>query len=543
MTDDLEVLDVGIGGETPSDFAALGVLRMRVAANLAAMNISAPNALQSACFGPLLGGRDAIVQAHTGSGKTIAFLLPLIEQLDPSSSEPQALVISPSRELAFQTARVAEALLAGTGLSCAALSGGANPNRQMDKVRKTRPQLLVGTPGRVVELAYEWQKLKLQRVRHLVVDEVDEAFRPPYLQPTRRLLDSFKDGRPLQLVFASATSDAPAVRRAASQLMREPLMLRLTRTAAAGGGGGGRGGGDAAAALPSTIVHGCVVLPQRKHMEALQKLARLEPAPQCLVFVNSPYRARFVAKQLSEQYGTPAAPLFGEQEREERVDLMRRLLDGRTRVVVCTELGARGLDLPSLTHVVNYELPTDERHYVHRAGRCGRAGAEGTVINLVAPETRFVVSKLAKRLDLSLRPLAFHAGRLVDAPAREKMTTREKAAPRTPTVAAAAAAATAATTATSTSPSPSPSPPQSPSPSPSRAVETYATTGRKQTTKQATPPASAPRKKQRGGGAGAGGGRATAAAAAPPPRQQRKSPAERATAAREKAAAKRRAKP
>merc|ERR1740139_1289561 len=270
MTDDLEVLDVGIGGETPSDFAALGVLRMRVAANLAAMNISAPNALQSACFGPLLGGRDAIVQAHTGSGKTIAFLLPLIEQLDPSSSEPQAPVISPSRELAFQTARVAEALLAGTGLSCAALSGGANPNRQMDKVRKTRPQLLVGTPGRVVELAYEWQKLKLQRVRHLVVDEVDEAFRPPYLQPTRRLLDSFKDGRPLQLVFASATSDAPAVRRAASQLMREPLMLRLTRTAAAGGGGGGRGGGDAAAALPSTIVHGCVVLPQRKHMEALQ---------------------------------------------------------------------------------------------------------------------------------------------------------------------------------------------------------------------------------------------------------------------------------
>ena len=107
MTDDLEVLDVGIGGETPSDFAALGVLRMRVAANLAAMNISAPNALQSACFGPLLGGRDAIVQAHTGSGKTIAFLLPLIEQLDPSSSEPQALVISPSRELAFQTAPAA----------------------------------------------------------------------------------------------------------------------------------------------------------------------------------------------------------------------------------------------------------------------------------------------------------------------------------------------------------------------------------------------------------------------------------------------------
>ena len=108
-----------------------------------------------------------------------------------------------------------------------ALSGGANPNRQMDKVRKARPQLLVGTPGRVADLAYEWGKLKLQRVRHLVVDEVDESFRPPYLQPTRRLLDSFGDGRPLQLLFASATSDAPAVRRAASQRMRDPIMIRL----------------------------------------------------------------------------------------------------------------------------------------------------------------------------------------------------------------------------------------------------------------------------------------------------------------------------
>ena len=550
MTDDLEVLDVEIGGETPADFTALGMLRTRVAANLAAMNITAPNALQSACFGSLVGGRDAIVQAHTGSGKTIAFLLPIIEQLNPDSKEPQALVISPSRELAFQTARVAEQLLEGTGLSCVALSGGANPNRQMEKVRKARPQLLVGTPGRVVELAYEWQKLKLQRVRHLVVDEVDESFRPPYLQPTRRLLDSFADGRPLQLVFASATSDAPAVRRAASQLMRDPLMLRLARAA-------GRGG-DSSAALPSTIVHGCVVLPQRKHMEALQKLARLEPPPQALVFVNSPYRAKFVAQQLTEQYGTPAAVLYGEQEREERVDLMRRLLDGRTRLVVCTELGARGLDLPSLTHVVNYELPTDERHYVHRAGRCGRAGAEGTVLNLVAPETRFVVSKLAKRLDLTLKPMAFKAGQLIDAPkvAREKKAPRgeEKAGRErrdsAPSPAAAAADADAADTATGTTPPRSPSP----SPSPPRSAETSAAaSSRVQVAggsgRLATTPASTPRKKQRGGGAGGagggagGGGGTTAAARNAPPPLKKKTPAERAAAAREKAAAKRRAKP
>jgi len=414
-----------IGGEAPetADFESLGV-SIELAANLAANNITAPNALQCAAFASLKEGRDAIVQAHTGSGKTIAFLLPLIEQLDASSKEPQALIISPSRELAFQTARVASMLLEGTGLSCVALSGGANPNRQIERVRKERPQLLVGTPGRVCELAYEWGKLRLQRVRHLVVDEVDEAFQRPYLPDTRRLLDNFGDGRPLQLIFASATADAPAVRRAAMQLMDEPVMLRLQPGAASaagggaaggadGGSGGGDGGGDGkGSGLPSTLEHGVCVLPARKHLEALHRLSNVQPAPKCLVFVNSPHRARMVAKLMGASYGTDVAPLYGEQEREERVAIMRRFLDGRTRLVVCTELGARGLDVPGLTHVVNLEMPTDERHYVHRAGRAGRAGAAGTVLSLVTPEQRFVVDKLAKRLKLRVTPMAVRAGKV-----------------------------------------------------------------------------------------------------------------------------------
>ena len=304
-----------IGGEPPEvpDFASLGVSIERVGANLAATNITAPNALQCATFASLKDGRDAIVQAHTGSGKTIAFLLPLIEQLDASSKEPQALVVSPSRELAFQTARVASMLLEGTGLSCVALSGGANPNRQIERVRKERPQLLVGTPGRVCELAYEWGKMRLQRVLHLVVDEVDEAFQQPYLPHTRRLLDDFGDGRPLQLVFASATADAPAVRRAALQLMDEPVMLRLApgassaAEAAARGAEGGAGGssGDAkGGGLPATLEHGVCVLPARKHLETLHRLSNVAPAPKCLVFVNSPHRAKTVARLMEQSYGT-----------------------------------------------------------------------------------------------------------------------------------------------------------------------------------------------------------------------------------------------
>ena len=169
--------DDPIGPAEAAGFDGLGVTVDRVTANLAELAVTQPNALQRAAFAPISTGRDVIVHAWTGSGKTLAFLLPLLERLDPSSREPQALILCPSRELAFQTLRVAEAALAGSPLRAGGIVGGANPNRQLEKIKKERPQVLVGTPGRVCELAFEWRKLKLQRVRHVVLDEVRRAVR------------------------------------------------------------------------------------------------------------------------------------------------------------------------------------------------------------------------------------------------------------------------------------------------------------------------------------------------------------------------------
>ena len=174
----IEVVAEGApGGET--SFGDLGVGVAKVVANLAASRITTPNALQRAAFAPISKGRDTVLHAWTGSGKTLAFLLPLFELLDAENRAPQALVLCPSRELAFQIHRVAEAALAGSGLSAAAVVGGANPNRQLEKIKKERPQLIVGTPGRVAELSFEWKKLKLQRVRHVIIDEVRGGHTPP----------------------------------------------------------------------------------------------------------------------------------------------------------------------------------------------------------------------------------------------------------------------------------------------------------------------------------------------------------------------------
>jgi len=413
-SDDFERVEVAFDTAPPTvadggGFAALD-LPSQVAANLAALNISAPNALQRASFAPLAAGRDGVLHAPTGSGKTLAFLLPLIAQLDAASREPQALVLCPSRELAFQTHRVAQQLLADSGLRSGIVAGGANPNRQIERLRKERPQLLIGTAGRVGELAYESKKLKLQRVRHLVLDEVDEALVAPHAEPTRRVLDDVSDGRPLQLLFCSATADTPPTRRAALQLMRPPPLLLRLRGAAAGPGGAKARGAE----LPSTIAHGVVAAPARRHLEVLRGLMHTEPKPTVLAFVNSPHRVGVVVDRLWTSYGVAAAPLVGGQEREERVDVMRRLVDGKVRLVVCTEMGARGLDLPHLTHVVNLELPTDAAHYAHRAGRCGRAGRAGTVVSVVADDRAFVVDKIAAQLGVEVTPMRLYEGKLVE---------------------------------------------------------------------------------------------------------------------------------
>jgi superfamily II DNA/RNA helicase len=130
--------------------------------------------------------------------------------------------------------------------------------------------------------------------------------------------------------------------------------------------------------------------------------------------------AQVVCDQLWTSYGVAAAPLYGEQEREERVDVMRRLLDGRVRIAVSTEMGARGLDLPGLTHVVNLDLPTDPSHYVHRAGRCGRAGVAGVVLSIVPPGRAFVVDKLTSALGVPLRDMHIKGGTLHSAPRRRR---------------------------------------------------------------------------------------------------------------------------
>ena len=164
--------------------------------------------------------------------------------------------------------------------------------------------------------------------------------------------------------------------------------------------------------LPRSITHGLISTPRLRALESLKRFLSSKPkVEKALIFVNEPRRVEVIADQLLDM-GYIAAPLHGETDKEDRKEIVSRLRDGRLRLVVTTELAARGLDIPNLTHVINFELPTDPQHYVHRAGRCGRAGQAGLVMNFATPSTKYVVRRFGKRLGIKIRDCEVREGQV-----------------------------------------------------------------------------------------------------------------------------------
>ncbi|KAJ1383139.1 P-loop containing nucleoside triphosphate hydrolase protein, partial [Ochromonadaceae sp. CCMP2298] len=308
----------------------------------------------------------------------------------------QAIIMAPSRELVTQIGSVAGKLFAGTDYRVVTLIGGANVRNQIKHMREDRPQILVATPGRLAELVFRLEQVKLGNVRAVVVDEVDNMMHEPYVGEIETVLQ----GTPLRkmLVLASATSSDPAVAAFADRYTGQAGWRQVAV--------------QGAAALPRTITHGLISVPRMRALEMLRKFLRAKPTVKsALVFVNEPHRVEVVCRELGDM-GLVAAPLHGDSTKEDRKEIITRMRDGRLKLVVCTELAARGLDLPELTHVVNFELPTDAEHYVHRTGRCGRAGKQGLVMNFANPETKFVIRRFGKKLGIKVQDCEIRDGKV-----------------------------------------------------------------------------------------------------------------------------------
>ncbi len=360
---------------TDTTFRGLGV-SAPVAEALAERGIDAPFEIQGRVLPDALAGQDVLAKAPTGSGKTLAFGIPLVERVDPEAPQPSALVLVPTRELAAQVGEVLEHIAAARGLLVATAYGGVGLRDQAKRADKAH--IVVATPGRLEDLASR-RMLSLAGVTMLVLDEADRmldmGFQPQVDRIVRRL------PKTRQTMFFSATLDGEVGRLARSYTI-DPA----------------RHEANPDAETVEEVDHRFVqVTPETKIQTLIDLLG--ESDHHTLVFVRTKRGADRLLAKLRER-GVSAVAMHGDMTQAARERAWARFESGKARTLVATDVAARGLDLDSITHVINFDPPEDNKGYVHRVGRTGRAGRSGVGVTLVTRDQQADVSRIAARLDL-----------------------------------------------------------------------------------------------------------------------------------------------
>jgi ATP-dependent RNA helicase DeaD len=356
---------------------------------LAKQQISEPTPIQVAALPPLAAGKDAYLRAETGTGKTLAYLLPLFTRIDPAQAATQVVIVAPTHELAIQIHRQSceLALNAGLAIRSVLLIGGTATDRQIDKL-KTKPHVVVGSPGRIVELI-ERGKLKANHIRAVVVDEADRTLSEESLNWVQKILSATPATR--QLIFASATIEQQT-RQVLQTMAPELLMLR---------------GG--AVAVNENIEHLYLVCESRDKPDMLRKLLHALKVPRSIVFVHRNEAAEEVASKLTH-HRLAVADLNSELSKKDRKQAMDGIRSGAIRIMIASDLAARGLNIPGITHVFNLDIPTLSKAYLHRVGRTARAGAKGTAVSLVTEIERRLISRYEQDLGISLQRIRVRNG-------------------------------------------------------------------------------------------------------------------------------------
>ena len=366
-----------------SNFIELGVSE-NLADVLKKQGIENPMPVQAAVIPKILGGGNLVAQAPTGTGKTLAYLLPVLQGLDAASRDVQAVILAPTYELAMQIAGIARELTqgAGLGLKVQGLIGGANIARQMDKL-KDKPQLIVGSAGRILELAQK-NKLKLHNVKMLVLDEFDRLFDDQNIDNTAAVVRLLPAER--QVVLVSATAPKKALERA--DFLQHPEVIKVEE--------------DSAAQDRRENLYR--MTPFRNKVETVRHLARRLEVKRGLVFINKVFDAERILAQLRYE-GFMVGTLLGHNNKQARQKAVADFKAGRIKLLLSTDLAARGLDIPDVDYVFNLDLPENAQVYLHRAGRTARAGAKGTVITLADNKEAYKLAQLEKKLGIEFKPL------------------------------------------------------------------------------------------------------------------------------------------
>jgi len=378
-------------------FAELGLHSGLVAA-LVEQQITEPTPIQVAALPVLLAGRDAYLNAETGTGKTLAYLLPLFARLDAEQKLLQVVIVAPTHELAIQIQRQSRDLAqnAGMPIRTLLLIGGTSLDRQIDKL-KTKPHIVVGSPGRLLELI-KTGKLKTKSVNSVVIDEADRLLVHESLTAIREIIQAAPRGR--QLIFASAT-EQPECAEAIATLTHDLVMLRAGATP-----------------VNENIEHLYLVCDGRDKRDVLRKLLHALRPERALVFVHRSGVAKDVAATLAH-HQIPVADLHAARDKRDRKQAMEDFRIARVRVLIASDVAARGLDITGVTHVFNLDVPTESKAYLHRVGRTARAGAMGQAVSLMTADEVRLVRRYESELGIGMHRVRLREGRVIAADADE----------------------------------------------------------------------------------------------------------------------------
>lgn len=348
------------------------------------MGFEEPTPIQQKAVPVALEGRDLIGQAQTGTGKTAAFGLPLLNNIDSNNKGIQALVVAPTRELAIQVQEELFKLGKGQRARVYVVYGGSPIGKQIDRIRQHQPQVIVGTPGRIIDLINR-KVLKLDQVKTLVLDEADEMLNMGFIEDIQAIVSATPETR--QTLLFSATMP-PAIRNLADKFLKDPAHVKIEKTQM----------------TADLIEQFFTICRDDEKFDAVTRFIDVQMPKQAIIFCRTKKRVDEVGRGLNLR-GYNAEMIHGDITQQKRTSVINAFRKEEVEILVATDVAARGLDISGVTHVYNYDITQDPESYVHRIGRTGRAGNEGMAITFVMNNEMSYLRTIEKLIGKQMLPL------------------------------------------------------------------------------------------------------------------------------------------
>ncbi|MGE4284475.1 MAG: DEAD/DEAH box helicase [Clostridia bacterium] len=384
-----------------STFKELG-LNLKLIDGLKAEEINIPTDIQIQAIPDALQNKDIIGQSQTGSGKTLAYLLPLFEKIDSSKKEMQAIILSPTHELAMQIHKEISLLSQNSGIPVTSTPIIAQVNilRQIDKL-KEKPHIIVGSTGRVLELIKK-RKITAHTIKTIIIDEGDRMLDENNLPDIREIIKATMRDR--QLMVFSATINANTL-NIAKELMTDPKIIKVENKHL----------------VNSNITHMYFVAEQRDKIEILRKLNTAINPERAIIFINKSDQIQITTSKL-QYHHLNAYGIYGAATKEERQRALEGFRNGKINFLVASDLAARGLDIKGVSHVFNLDLPENPKDYLHRAGRTGRVNEPGVSISIVTEKELTLIRKYEQDLNIKIEKKTVFKGAIIESGTRKSFT-------------------------------------------------------------------------------------------------------------------------